>query len=129
MSPLFCILGLFVPFKRTLSVSSKVHAGINAFSKSINTDRGSIVKISLCMPRLHRIKIVDTFQVCEYPDSMVLTVLKWRMITTLNRKRLEKQRVYNCLEVHIGHFFFYNVNATLSFGNLSTFRFKNFSLD
>jgi len=52
------------------------------------------------------------------------------MITTLNRKLLEKQRVQNhfaSYEVHIGHFF-YNVNATLSFGNrltLSIFRFKN----
>ena len=50
-------------------------------------------RISLCMPRLHRIKIMDTHQIHEYPDSTVLTVLKWRMITTLNRKLLEKQRV------------------------------------
>ena len=57
------------------------------------TDRGSIMEISLCMPGLHRIKFMDTRQVCEYPDSTVLTVLKWRMITMLNRKLLEKQRV------------------------------------
>ena len=67
----------------------------------------------------------------EYPDSSiskVLTVLKWRMITTLNRKLLEKQRVQNrfaSYEIHIGHFF-YNINAAVSFGNrltLSIFRF------
>ena len=71
-------------------------------------------------------------QVREYPDSTiskVLTVLKWWM-----RKLLEKQRVQNrfaSYEVHIGHFF-YNVNATVSFGNrltLSVFRFQIFSLD
>ena len=87
------------------------------------------------MPGLHH--IMDTRQVRKYPDSTiskVLTVLKWRMITTLNRKLLEKQSVMNCLasyEVHIGQFF-YNVNATVSFGNhltLSIFRFKFFSLD
>ena len=80
---------------------------------------------------------MDTRQVCEYPDSnifKVLTVLKWQMITMLNRKLLEKQRVQNCFasyEVHIGHFF-YNIIATVSFGNrlaLSIFRFQNFSLD
>ena len=46
------------------------------------------------MPELHR--VIDTRQIREYPDSTiskVLTVLKWRMITTLNRKLLEKQRV------------------------------------
>ena len=54
---------------------------------------------------------MDMRQVREYPDSNIfkaLTVLKWRMITTLNRKLLEKQRVQNCFasyEVHIGHFF------------------------
>ena len=75
-------------------------------------------------------KFMDTRQVREYPDS---TVLKWRMITTLNRKQLEKQRVYNRFasnEVHIGHFF-YNVNATVRFGNrltLSILRFKIFHL-
>ena len=53
---------------------------------------------------------------------------------TFNRKLLEKQRVQNhfaSYEVHIGHFF-YNVIATISFGNrltLSVFRFQNFSLD
>ena len=41
------------------------------------------------MPRLHR--IMDTCQVCEYLDSTmskVLTILKWQMITTLNRNLL-----------------------------------------
>ena len=47
----------------------------------------------------------------EYPDSTiskVLTVLKWRIMTTLNRKLLEKQKVENrfaSYEVHIDHFF------------------------
>ena len=55
---------------------------------------------------------MDMRHVREYLDSSmskVLTVLKWRTITTLNRKLLEKQRVQNCFasyEVHIGHFFF-----------------------
>ena len=75
---------------------------------------------------------MDMHQVCEYPDSTiskVLTILKRWIIMTLNRKLMEKQRVYNHFgfhEVHIGHFF-YNVN-TISFGNrvtLSTFRFKH----
>ena len=49
----------------------------------------------------------------------------------LNRKLLEKQRVQNrfaSYEVCIGHFF-YNINATVSFGNclaLSIFRFLKF---
>jgi len=46
------------------------------------------------MAGLHR--VIDTRQICEYLDSTiskVLTVLKRRMITTLNRKLLEKQRV------------------------------------
>ena len=70
------------------------------------------------MPGLHH--IMDTCQVSEFPDSTiskVLTVLKWQMITTFNRKLLEKQRVQNhfaSYEVHIGPFF-YNVNATVSF--------------
>ena len=41
-----------------------------------------------------------------------------------NGKSLEKQRVQNrfaSYEVHIGHFF-YNVNATVSFGNRSDFK-------
>ena len=52
----------------------------------------------------------------------------------IKRKLLEKQRVQNCFasyEKYIGHFF-YNINATVSFGNrltLSTFRFQNSSLD
>ena len=69
------------------------------------------------MPRLHR--IMDTHQFLKYPDS---TVLKWRIITMLNRKLLEKQRVQNYFasyEVHIGHLF-YNVKATVSFGNRLT---------
>ena len=66
--------------------------------------------------------------------SKVLTVLKWQMIRMLNRKLLEKQRVQNrfaSYKVHTGHFF-YDINATVSFGNrltLSIFRFKYFSPD
>ena len=80
---------------------------------------------------------MDMRQVRKQPDSTlskVLTVLKWRMITALNRKLLEKQRVQNRFasdEVHIGHFF-YNVNATVSFGNHlnpSIFRFNFFLPD
>ena len=91
------------------------------------------------MPGLHCITDSHTCQVREYPDSTiskVLTILKWWMITTFNRKLLEKQRVENrfaSYEVHIGHFFYnYNVNAAVSSGNrltLSIFRFQNFSLD
>ena len=57
------------------------------------------------MPGLHC--VIDTCQIREYLDSTiseVLTVLKWRMITMLNRKLLEKQRVQNhfaSYEVHI----------------------------
>ena len=53
------------------------------------------------------------------------------MITMFNRKLLENQRVKNrfaSYEVHIGHFF-YNVNASVTFGNrltLSIFRFNFF---
>ena len=82
------------------------------------------------MPGLHR--IMDIRQVRKYSDSTISKVLKWEMITTLNRKQLEKQRVQNRFafyEIHIGHFS-YNVNATVSFGNcLSIFRFEKFSLD
>ena len=85
------------------------------------------------MPRLHH--IIDTCQIREYPDSTisnVLTILNWLMITTLNRKLLEKQRVKNrfaSYEVHIGHFF-YNINATVSFGNrLTLSMFRIFSPD
>ena len=55
--------------------------------------------------------IIDMCQIGEYLDpiiSKVLTVLKWQMIKTLNRKLLEKQRVQNSFasyEVYIGHFF------------------------
>ena len=58
---------------------------------------------------LHR--ITDMHRVREYLDSSiskVLTILKWQMITTFNRKLLEKQREQNrfdSYEVHIGHFF------------------------
>ena len=72
------------------------------------------------MPRLHRIKIVDTRQVRKYLDSTVLTILRWRMITTLNRKLLEKQRAIELLCFLRGthrSLFFYNVNATVRFGN------------
>ena len=58
-----------------------------------------------------RVKSVNT------RTLLVLTVLKWRTITTLNKKPLEKQRVQNCFasyEVQTGHFF-HNVNATVSF--------------
>ena len=62
------------------------------------------------MPGLHH--ITDTHKVREYPDSTiskVLTVLKWWMITTFNRKLLEKQSVKNCfasyeVHIHVGHF-------------------------
>ena len=57
-------------------------------------------------------------------------------IHTINRKLLEKQRVYRTTlhvsyEVHTGHFF-YNVSATVRFGKcltLSVLRFKYFSPD
>ena len=67
------------------------------------------------MPGLHH--ITDTHQVHEYPESTI-SILKWRMITTFNRKVLEKQKVQKrsaSYEVHIGHFF-YNVNVTVGFG-------------
>ena len=70
------------------------------------------------MPGLHRIKIMDTCQVREYPDSTTDRI-KMADDHDINRKLLEKQRVWNCLasyEVHIGHFF-YNVNAIVSFGS------------
>ena len=63
---------------------------------------GTTVQI---IPRLHR--IMDTRQVCEYLDSTISKVRKWQIITMLNRKLLEKQRVHNSFasyEVHIGHF-------------------------
>ena len=64
---------------------------------------------------------MDACRVREYPESTVskvLAVLKWRIITTLNRKLLEEQRVesrFASYEVHIGHFF-YSVKTTVSFG-------------
>ena len=72
---------------------------------------------------------MDTHQVCEYLDSTIskeLTILRWWMITTLDRKLLGKQRVENCFayyEVHMVTFFY---NVDVSFGNrltLSVFRF------
>ena len=48
------------------------------------------------MPGLHC--NVNTRQVSEHPDCTifkVLTILKWRMMTTVNRKLLENQRVQN----------------------------------
>ena len=48
--------------------------------------------------RHHTQSIMDVHQVREYPDSTiskVLTMSKWQMITTLNRKLLEKQGVQN----------------------------------
>ena len=74
---------------------------------------------------------MNTCQVCEYLESTISKVLTWQIIATLNRKLLEKQKVQNHFafyEVHIGHFF-YNVKTTVSFGNLSVFRFKDFSPD
>ena len=68
-------------------------------------------------------KYLDTCHVCEYPNSTiskVLTVLKLWIITMLNRKLLEKQRVQNHFASYeIGHFL-YNVNATVSFVNCLT---------
>ena len=57
----------------------------------------SVGTTSQIMPRLRH--IMDTHQFLEYPDSTIskiLTVLKWQIITMLNRKLLEKQRVQNC---------------------------------
>ena len=48
--------------------------------------------------------------------SKVLTVLKWRMITTFNRKSLEKQRVksrFAFYEVHNKHQYIAEVVALL----------------
>ena len=82
----------------------------------------------------HILSIMDMCQVSEHLDSTIskmLTILKWRMTTTLNRKLLVNHRVQNRFAsymVHIGHYI-YNVSATLSFGNcltLSIFRFKIF---
>ena len=73
----------------------------------------------------HILSIMDMCQVSEHPDSTIskmLTILKWQMITMLNRKLLVNQRVQNRFAsyvVHIGHYI-YNVSATLSFGNCLT---------
>ena len=89
------------------------------------------------MPRLP-VTVMDTRQVREYPESTiskVSTVLKWRMITALNRKQLEKQTVQNRFasnEVQIGHFFLQCQCYCQFFFNrltLSIFRFLNFSPD
>ena len=59
---------------------------------------------------------MDMRQVHEDPDSTIskiLTILKWRMITTFNRKLLERQRVKNrfaSYDVHIGHQFWKSFN-------------------
>ena len=120
------------------AVLSSLHSGVVSFVKltfyitplSWLWLVGTMVQI---IPGLHR--ITDMRQVHEYPDpsiSKVLTVLKWQMIMTFNRKLLEKQRVQNhfaSYEVHIGHFF-YNVIATVSFENcltLSIFRFHHWT--
>ena len=54
------------------------------------------------VPGLHH--ITDTHQVHEYPDSTISKkYVKWRTITTFNRKLLEKQSVKNSFasyEVH-----------------------------
>ena len=77
------------------------------------------------MPGLHR--VIDTCQIREYPDSTiskVLTVLKWRMITTLNRKLLEKQRVQNrfaSYEVHIGHFWLFPHVRIMKYADLAIY--------
>ena len=53
------------------------------------------------IPGLHRIQnIMDMRQVRKHLDSKiskVLTIIKWRIITTLNRKLLEKQRYRTAL--------------------------------
>ena len=62
------------------------------------------------MPGLHH--VMNMGQVQEYPDfiiSKVLTILKWWIMTTLNRKLLEKQRVENrfaSYKVHMVTFFY-----------------------
>ena len=120
---LFCLhctlVWLFCRIKNLPSIFTRPHFGL-------------VLDQCQIMPRLHR--IMDTCQVRKYPDSTitkVLTGLKWRIITTSNRKLLEKKRVqshFDSYEVHIGHFF-YNIKATVSFGNRLTlylFRFNNF---
>ena len=61
-----------------------------------NNGTQQLTYLPLIMPAFHR--IMNTCQVREYPDSTiskVLTVLKGWIITMLNRKLLEKQRVEN----------------------------------
>ena len=81
------------------------------------------------MPRLHR--IMNTRQVCKYLDSTISKYLKCRVITTLNRKQLEKTLVQNrfaSYEVHIGHLSML-LSVLENRLTLSIFRFKNFSPD
>ena len=82
----------------------------NTFSRCVTQDsrlgpsEACAIHSSLQIPRLYHIQGIDRIKMA---DEM------------LNRKLLEKQRVQNrsaSYEVHIGHFF-YNVNATVSFGN------------
>ena len=118
VAQLFCLhcsqVSYFIHKTHLLSLPDPILAMANS-PNFIPAPVGTTVQI---MPGLHR--VIDTRQLHEYPDSTiskVLTVLKWRMITTLNRKLLEKQSVQNrfaSYEVHIGHFF-YNVNTTVSF--------------
>ena len=81
---------------------------------------GTTVQI---IPGLHRIRsIMDMREVREHPDSTiskVLTVIKWRIITTLNKKLLEQQRYRTALLLlrYTQVTFFHNFNATVSFGN------------
>ena len=111
----FVKLTFYLHHTPILALASR-HNGTNNSSAPSYYGHASSPRI----PRLYHIQGIDR--------------IKWRMITTFNRKLLEKQRVldrFASYEVHIGHFF-YNVNATVSFGNrltLSIFRFQNFSLD
>ena len=78
------------------------------------------------MPRLHH--IMDTRQVHKYLDFTISKYLKCRVITTLNRKQLEKTLVQNrfaSYEVHIGHLSML-LSVLENRLTLSIFRFKNF---
>ena len=54
----------------------------------MNTVSKSIQNGVALQPGLHCIKFMDTRQVHEYPDTTVLTVLKWRII--LNKETAGK---------------------------------------
>ena len=59
---------------------------------------------------------MDTRQVHEYPDtsiSKVLTILKWRMTTMLNRKLLQMQKVQNHFAGMLAHWVTYSVGVSL----------------